>query len=215
MTYPVGTSFAAALQIDPIVPVNITFKMIYPDGHTAQTSGVSDAYGSFSGKDKFLMDTPGLYMYTIDANWNGNPAIMPGLPPGGGELYVLEAQPPANATGIQVETADGTTFDPVAGIHITGKSTADKIHFAVVMPGAVLDHGDLIVNNGQFDYYFSPTAMHSHAETYDIANRVTGKPELGDVVHLSLFSAEKTPDGQTYHSFARVILRGNQVRIAK
>jgi hypothetical protein len=215
MTYPVGTTFAAAFQIDPIVPVNIKFNLTYPDGHTAQTSGVSDAYGSFSGPQRFLLDQPGIYVYNIEANWNGNPAIMPGLPPGGGEIYVLEAQPPANATGIQVATPDGTTFDPVAGIHVTGKSTADKIHFTVVMPGAVLDQGDLTVTNGQFDYYFSPTAMHGKAETYDIANRVTGKPELGDVVHLTLFSAEKTPDGQTYHSFARVVIRGNQVRIAR
>ena len=44
---------------------------------------------------------------------------------------------------------------------------------------------------------------------------VTGKPALGDVVHLSLFSAEKTPDGQTYHSFVRVVVRANQVRVAK
>jgi hypothetical protein len=32
MTYPVGTTFGAALQIDPIMPVNITFKLFYPDG---------------------------------------------------------------------------------------------------------------------------------------------------------------------------------------
>jgi hypothetical protein len=83
MTSPVGTTFAAALQIDPIQPVNVTFKLNWPDAHTAQTSGVSDAYGSFSGKDRFLLDTPGLYRFTLDANWNGNPAIMPGLPPQG------------------------------------------------------------------------------------------------------------------------------------
>jgi hypothetical protein len=215
MTYPVGTTFAAAFQIDPIVPVNITFKITYPDGHTAKTSGVSDAYGSFAGPDRFVLDTPGIYRYTVDANWNGNPAIMPGLPSEGGELYVLEALRPANVTGIQIATADGTTFDPVTGIHITGKSTADKVHFTAVMPGAVLDQGDLTVSNGQFDYYFSPTAMHSRAETYDIANRVTGKPELGDVVHVTLFSAETTAEGQVYHSFARVVFRGNQVRIAR
>jgi hypothetical protein len=215
MTYPVGTTFGAALQIDPIVPVNITFKLFYPDGRTGVTSGVSDAFGSFSGAVKFPLDVPGIYQYTIDANWNGYPAFMPGLPPTGGEIYVLEAQPPANATGIQITTADGTTFDPVAGIHIIGRSTADKVHYTVVMPGAVLDQGELPVNNGQFDYYLNPADLHSRAQTYDIANRTTGKPELGDVVQLSLFSQEKTADGSAYHSFTRVIVRGNQVRVAK
>ena len=215
MTYPVGTSFAAALQVDPIVPVNITLKMTYPDGRTAQTSGVSTTLGSFSGPNTWVLDIPGIYIYTIDANWNGNPAVMPGLPAGGGEIYVVEAQPPANATGIQITTADGTTFDPVAGVHITGTSTAATVHFTAVMPGAVLDHGDLPVTNGKFDYYFNPIDLHSKAETYDIADRTTGKPALGDVVHLSLFAAEKTPDGQTYHSFVRVVVRANQVRVAR
>ena len=82
MTYPVGTTFGAALQIDPIVPVNITFTLKFPDGRTFQTSGVSDAYGSFSGKDKWVLDTPGIYQYSIDANWNGYPAVMPGLAQG-------------------------------------------------------------------------------------------------------------------------------------
>jgi hypothetical protein len=193
MTYPVGTTFGAALQIDPIVPVNITFKLFYPDGRTGVTSGVSDAFGSFSGAVKFLLDVPGIYTYTIDANWNGYPAFMPGLPPTGGELYVLEAQPPPNATGIQIVTADGTTFDPVAGTHIIGKSTADTVHFTAVMPGAVLDQGELTVNNGQFDYYFNPADLHAKAQTYDIADRTTGKPALGDVVQLSLFSPRRKP----------------------
>jgi hypothetical protein len=215
MTYPVGTTFGAALQIDPIVPTNITFTLKFPDGRTFQTSGVSDAYGSFAGKDKWVLDTPGIYQYSIDANWNGYPAVMPGLPKEGGQLYVLEAQPPPNATGIQVTTPDGTTFDPVAGIHIVGLSTADTVHYTVVMPGAVLDQGDLTVTRGQFNYYFNPADLHNRAQTYDVTDRTTGKPVLGDVVHLTLFSTEKTPDGQTYHSFQRVIVRGNQVRVAK
>jgi hypothetical protein len=215
MTYPVGTTFGAALQIDPILPVNIIFTLKFPDGRTFQTSGVSDAYGSFSGKDKWVLDTPGIYQYWIDANWNSYPAMMPGLPPQGGELYVLEAQPPPNAKGIQVTTPDGTTFDPVAGTHIVGLSTADTVHYTVVMPGAVLDQGDLPVTLGHFDYYFNPAGLHNRAQTYDVTDRTTGKPALGDVVHLTLFSVEKTADGQSYHSFVRVIVRGNQVRVAR
>jgi hypothetical protein len=137
------------------------------------------------------------------------------LPKEGGQLYVLEAQPPPNATGIQVTTPDGSTFDPVAGIHIVGLSTGDTVHYTVVMPGAVLDQGDLTVTRGQFNYYFNPADLHNRAQTYDVTDRTTGKPVLGDVVHLTLFSAEKTADGQTYHSFQRVIVRGNQVRMAK
>jgi hypothetical protein len=214
MTYPVGTTFTAAFQIDPIVPVNITFKLTYPDGHTAQTSGTSDQYGSFAGPDRFLLDTPGIYTYTVDASWNGYKPFMPGLPATGGEIYALESNPPANAPGIRIMVPDGTTFDPVTGIHIIGKTTADTVHFTAVMPGAVLDQGNLTVSNGQFDYLLNPAELHRRAQTYDVAD-VNGKPSLGDVVHLTLFSEEKTADGAAYHSFARVIVRGNQVRVAQ
>ena len=214
MTYPVGTTFAAAFQIDPILPVNITFRLTYPDGRTAQTSGTGDAYGSFSGPDRFLLDTPGIYTYTVDANWNGYKPFMPGLPPTGGEIYVLEANPPENAPGIQILVPDGTTFDPVTGIHIIGRSTAGSVHFTALMPGAVLDQGNLTVSNGQFDYLFNPADLHRRAQTYDVADVTTGKPALGDVVHLTFFTEEKTADGQTYHAFTRVIVRGNQVRVA-
>jgi hypothetical protein len=30
----------------------------------------------------------------------------------------------------------------------------------------------------------------------------------------TLFSEEKTADGQAYHAFTRVVVRGNQVRVA-
>ncbi len=93
-----------------------------------------------------------------------------------------------------VLTADGTAFDAEAGTHIAGLSTADKVHVTAAMPGAVLDHGDLPVSHGQFDYAFVAADLHRRAETYNITNRVTGKPELDNVVHLSFFSEEKTPD---------------------
>jgi hypothetical protein len=104
---------------------------------------------------------------------------------------------------------------PADRLRILGKSTADSIHYTAVMPGAVLDQGNLTVTNGQFDYLFNPADLHNRAQTYDITDRVSGKPSLGDVVHLSLFSEEKMPDGTVYHSFARVIVRGNQVRVAQ
>ena len=103
---------------------------------------------------------------------------------------------------------DATTFDVVAGTHITGTSTAYVVHYAVVMSGAVLDEGDFKVIDGKFDYFLNPSDLHSRANTYDVTNRVTGRPELGDVRHVTLFSNETTNDGEAYHSFLRVGVRG-------
>jgi hypothetical protein len=214
-TYPVGTTFGAAFQIDPIVPVAIKFTLTFPDGRVVTTSGTSDAYGSFSGKDRWVLDTPGLYKYNVEASWNGFPAVMPGLPKDGGDIYVLEAKMPEGAKGIQITTADGSTVDAVAGGHIVGLTTASTVHYAVMIPGAVLDQGELNVTGGQFDYYFNPAGLHNRAQTFDVADRNTGKAILGDAVHIALFTTEKMSDGTTYHSYQRVVVRGNQIRVAK
>jgi hypothetical protein len=49
--------------------------------------------------------------------------------------------------------------------------------------------------------------MADKIKTYDIINLVNGKSEIGRVVHLTFFSEEQSANG-TYHSFARVVLRG-------
>jgi hypothetical protein len=73
----------------------------------------------------------------------------------------------------------------------------------------------LAVNGGRFAYYFDPKAISSATPTYDVINRVSGKPEIKDVVHLTFFAKEAAPGGAPYHSFVRLIIRGNQVLYAR
>ena len=108
-----------------------------------------------------------------------------------------------------------STFTAGDAIHITGTSTAESLSYAAVIPGAVIDQGRLEVTNGKFDYYFDPKAISQRVPTYDVENRVTGRAELGEVVHLTFFSREKDASGQSFHSFARIIIRGNKVICTK
>ena len=89
------------------------------------------------------------------------------------------------------------------------------MYYAAVIPGAVIDQGYLTVTGGKFQYFFSPKAINDRIHTYDTAHRVTGRPELGDVVHLTFFSKENGADGAPHHAFARVIMRGAKVIVTK
>lgn len=215
MVYDAGTTFAPALQIDPMVPISITFTLKYPDGRQVVAAGVGDATGSFVGKDRWTLDVPGVYRYTIDSDWNGYKAIVPGLPKEGGEMYVIDKDRPSNAPMLAFNLPPISKFDPVKGVKFTGNSTAQTINYAAVIPGAVIAQGTLPVNNGKFEYNFDPTAIHNGAQTYDTTNNRTGKPELGDVVHFTFFSQEKAPDGKAYWSFVRLIIRGNTVHYTR
>jgi hypothetical protein len=215
MVYDQGTTFAPALQIDPMVPISITFTLYYPDGRQVVAQGLGDATGSFAGKDRWTLDVPGVYRYTIESDWNGYKALVPGLPKDGGVMYVIDSNRPANAPTLTFNLPPISKFDPVKGVKLTGNSSAPTINYAAVIPGAVIAQGTLPVTNGKFEYTFDPAAIHNIAQTYDTTNNVSGKPELGDVVHFTFFSQEKAPDGKAYWSFVRLIIRGNTINYTR
>jgi hypothetical protein len=212
--YPTGTVFGPAVQIDPILPCDITFTLRYPDGRMVSTSGKGDAFGSWAGS-RWTLDVPGIYRFNLEAEWQGHRGIMPGLPPEGGEIYVVERDKPPGAPELALNAPADLTFDANNGVHITGTSTAESVSYAAVIPGAVIDQGVLQVKGGKFDYFFEPKAINGRVATYDVANRNSGKTEIGDVVHLTFFSREKDSAGKPWHSFTRVIIRGNRVLAAR
>jgi hypothetical protein len=211
MIYEVGTSFTPAVQIDPILSANITFKLVYPDGRQVAAQGTCDQFGTFAGKDKWLLDQPGVYRYFLEGDWQGHKGYMPGLPKEGGEFYVVEKELPAGTSGLKLNLPGESTFNPAKELVISGNSTARKIYYAAVTPGAVLDQGSVTVTSGKFEYRFNPEAINRKVPAYDITNLKTGQPEIKDVVHLTFFSEEVTPSGSTYHTCVRLILRGNTV----
>jgi len=211
MVYETGTSFGAAVQIDPIVPANIRYTVQYPDGRTVEAFGPGDAFGSFAGSARWTLDQPGIYKYWIEGEWNGFRGAMPGLPLNGGEFYVIEKDRPAGATGLRLNLSNQSTFNAAQTLLISGTTTATSVQYAIVIPGCVIEQGRLVPKNGKFEYRFDPVAIHQRAPTYDIINMVSGKPELGKAVHITFFAKETTPQGVSYHSFARAVLRGTRV----
>ena len=206
MVYETGNTFGAVLQIDPVVPCDVSFNLTAPDNTTRMTTGKGDQYGYFVATDKWLLDKPGVWTYTINATWSGYRGKVPGLPESGGWIFVLENETSPDL-GMTLKMPEIQTFSPIAGLNVTGQTSASKVYFAAIIPGAVLEQGVLPVNNGEFSYTFDPQNMADKIQTYDIINLVNGKPEIGRVVHLTFFSEEQGSSG-AYHSFVRVILRG-------
>lgn len=213
MVYEAGTTFAPALQIDPMVPLSVSFTLYYPDGRKVIAQGVADATGSFAGKDRWTLDVPGVYRYTIDAEWSGYKALVPGLPADGGDMYVIEAQRPPGASGIVLNLPPLSKFDPASGMMFTGTTTAKSVRYAVITPGAVLMQGTLPVTDGRFSFPFAPGSLRSLSQSYPITNHQTGKPEVSSIVHVTFFAEETWPG--TYHSFTRLIIRGNTVNYTR
>ncbi len=215
MVYTVGSVFTPVAQIDPILPVTVTFTLHYPDGREVSTSGPGDSFGSFAGKDRWTLDIPGVYRFRMEGKWQGLTGYMPGLPPTGGEFYVVEKDPPAGAVGLKLNVPSQFTFNAAKGFTVSGSSTAETVYYGAVIPGAAVAQGTVPVVNGKFQFTFDPAAINRVAPAYDIINMTTGRPEIGRVVHLTFFAMEKTLGGQNYYSFARLIIRGTIVHYAR
>ena len=215
MVYNQGVTFTPAFQIDPMLPVSMKFTLNYPDGRQATVQGVGDASGSWAGSPAYTLDAPGVYRYTVDADWNGYKGLVPGLPKEGGMMFVIEADRPANAPTLKFDLPPLSKFDAAKGTKFTGTTTAATVHYAAVMPGTVLAQGALPVTNGKFEYTFDPAAIARIAPTYETVNLTYKLPEVGRVVHFTFFSQEKAADGKAYWSFVRLIIRGNTVHYTR
>ncbi|MCM2258663.1 MAG: hypothetical protein NDJ94_23775, partial [Vicinamibacteria bacterium] len=201
--YEQGATFRPALQIDPMVPASIHFELDYPDGRRQVADGTGDATGSFAGPTAWPLDVPGVYRYRVRGSWNGFEGRMPGLPESGGEFYVY-TKAPAGAARLRLDGATTRTFPAAGSLTFTGTSTAAAVHYALITPGAVIEQGELPVSGGRFQYVVDPAAIHARVPMYDIVSVTTGKPQIGRVLHLTFFSAEK---GGVF-DLQRVIVRG-------
>jgi len=209
--YDVGTPFRPAIQVDPLLPADITFTLEYPDGHKVSAKGTADSLGQFAGRDPWILSEAGVYRYALKATWNGFSARMPGFPAEGGQLYVIEADPPPANVGLSLDLPPESTFAPPDGAEIAGRSTAKTVFYTAIIPGSVVEQGELPVENGRFRYKLDPSSINARFKTYDIVNRLAFRPEVKKVLHITFFSSEIGPEGRTYHSFVRLIVRGNRV----
>jgi hypothetical protein len=213
MVYEAGTTFAPAFQIDPPLPAAMRFTLRYPDGRSVVAAGVGSAAGSWAGTERWTLDVPGVYTYVVSAEWNGYRGIVPGIPAEGGAMYVIEKDRPAGARGISFELPPLSTIDAAKASTFKGASSADEVEYAMITPGAVIAQGAIPVKGGKFAFTFDPGRVHELAQSYDIVNEATGKPYLADVVHLTFFAKETSP--APFHSFVRLIIRGNRVHYTR
>ncbi|MEL7563036.1 twin-arginine translocation signal domain-containing protein [Dehalogenimonas sp. 4OHTPN] len=211
MTYETGAAFVPVAQIDPVLPAVVTFKLTYPDGRAFTAQGTGDSGGSFASKDRWTLDVPGVYRYTIEADWQGNKGYMPGMPPEGGKIFVIERSRLPQSPELSLVIKEQTTFSQSGTLTINGQSTGDEVHFAAVTPGAITSQGVIPVKNGKFSFVFDPAAVARSSPFYDVKNLRTNQPEVKRVIHLTLFSRERAVSGQVYHSFVRLIIRGTTV----
>jgi hypothetical protein len=106
-------------------------------------------------------------------------------------------------------------FKPEEGFAIKGSSGCEKVFYSVIIPGAVIDQGEIPVENGAWSWSFDPKEIQKRAPIYETVNAETGKPELGRVVHVSFFAMKPVESGAALTYMRRVIVRGSEAVAAE
>jgi len=214
---PPTAKWKPAVQVDPLLPgftaSNVQFSLTFPDGHaeTVSDGAYDPVSGTWAKGVAYTLSQEGVYRYTLTASWQGNTGGMPGLRDSIGQFYAYSsAKRPAAVNGLVVDLPNQSTFTASDKLTVSGSSTAAVVHYALIMPGAVLDQGELPVNGGHFQLVVDPAVLNGLAPIYDIRSITTGQPQIGRVLHLSLF-AQETYNGNTFWDFRRVIVRGTTV----
>jgi hypothetical protein len=208
MVYEQNAVFVPFAQIDPMLPAHVRIVLRYPDGTEKKTEGTGDRLGHFVSPERWRLSRAGVYVYRITADWNGHKGYMPGLPEEGGYLFVKEGAPP-NQPGLRLALDDQQTFDVKEGLQIKGSSSAGDVYFTAIMPGAVISQGRIPVKSGSFSYLVEPSVINKRTPIYDIENKRNGRSEIGRIMHITFFSLEKPANLRPFHSYARVIIRGD------
>jgi hypothetical protein len=214
MALTLNSAWLPVVIVDPILPAQISLTLTYPDGTTSYSaSGTADATGQWAGSAPYTLNQPGVYRYTLTASWNGFTGSMPGLPNNTGEFYVMSATRPPESRGLTVDIPSQSIFSFFSPLQIKGKSSASVVHYALLMPGAVIAQGSVPVTNGEYAIDLNPGEIHRTTPIFDLIYYVTGG-ELsvwgtGKILHLSLFSNETEASG--FWDFRRVITRGRTV----
>ena len=113
MVYETGLAFAPAVQIDPILPVNIRSPFSIRTAGPRSWQGAADAFGIFAGKRTARPSTCRACIVTgSKASGTVSGASCPACRRTGGEFYVIEKDRPAGATGLTLNVADNPPSTP-------------------------------------------------------------------------------------------------------
>ena len=202
--YGADARFTPFLQIDPVVQAQVRYELISPAGKIYRAEGIGNMEGYFFGRETWLLNEPGVWTYRIQAEFDGKPGRMPGLPSTGGWLFVTEKRNAMNAAKLDLGVPDKLPFDPAKGFKVQGVTTGKSVFLAAVVPGCVVGQWEIPVRTGRFEWQFDPGFIHERVPAYDIKHSASGRAQLGRIVHLTYFTRTLTGSWE----WARIIVRG-------
>ena len=226
----VGDTFSFAGHVMPTLDSKVNVTVTAPSGATHQVSGQANSIGYFyNSDDDFIVNEPGLWSVDVnvwhDGQCSGGSTIPP-YPSGdvlgseNGRYWFYVTPPSASRLGVSTPSSgflsiDGQQVDP---IQITGPVPSDitgaTIDYTIMMPGTILQHGQVTPSNGAYQITFDPATLHNDFPNLDLIGRSSWEAGLSDTFIIGIM-LKGQQGNQTVYQANTITIQGEQVFIGE
>ena len=206
-TLEVGERIGLGGMVFPSVEAEVSWTVTTPDGLTQELRTTANRLGIARAPHAIPVDRPGLYRVQVEVRHGELRGDVVGTADGGWWHCAVE---PGRIPLLTSELPGLTQVDPRTGIRIPLSWPADledvHLHYGVIMPGQVLDQGEVAPVDGGWEYPFEPVQLAVAFPNLDVRAFGSGEWELSDTVVFQFF-LEAERDGQPVYDALRLVLR--------
>lgn len=182
-TLEVGEWMGFGGLVFPGIEADVVWTVTTPSNEIVLVRGRSNRLGIVRGKPAILVDEPGIYRAHVEMYYGDYVGNLPGTYDGTFWHCAVEPDAP---TVLDTPLTGMTEIDPFEGLRIPltwpAHLTDVKLHFAVLMPGMVLDQGEVTPRGLSWEYPFSPTQLSVQHPNFDVRDYSTGEWGLADTL---------------------------------
>jgi hypothetical protein len=207
----VGEKMGLGGMVFPNIPADVSWTVTKPSGEVAMVFAKADRFGIARGRSFVPVEEPGIYKVRAHVSYGELEGDIVGTPDG--EFWHCAVYPDGpNYLQSEITTIEG--IDPKKALRIPvvwpEHFQNARLHFAVLMPGQVIDQGVVEGKTGRWEYPFDPIQLSAQFPNFDVRILATGQWELADTLVFQFF-LEAENDGEKVFDSLRMTLRRDKL----
>lgn len=220
-TLEVGDTFALSGAIGPALPAQVAYTVTLPGGRRVDFSGRANKIGYYyQPQHNFVAQEPGLYIVDLKVTYDGTTSAGPVTKPfptgdvlgtADGRFFVYVV--PRDSAPLTLDRPETSFLPPPANLDVVASVPAGMeakgAHVTAMMPGFLLQSGELPVSQGRLSYRYDPVSLAKEVPVLDVLRN--NRPQAADVVTISLLVWGTGPDGNPVYATRTLVLHGQEL----
>ncbi len=206
-TLELGEKMGFGGLVFPGVEADVTWTVTSPSGEVHVVEGRSNRLGIVRGSPAIDVVEPGLYRAKVEMRYGDLVGDLPGTYDG---TFWHCAVDPAAPSVLETTLEGMTRVEPFGGVRVPLRWAEDvtdvTLHWGLLMPGMVLDQGEVSPRGTSWEYPLDPTQLAVQHPNFDVRDFSDGEWGMSDTVVLQ-FLLEGTRGEERVVDSLRLVMR--------